>query len=68
MLTMILDIFSDHIRCYFVPNRSGKVTIFPEVTTPKLVLNFGVPLEYYTGTYALQFTNNFRYIRKFYSI
>lgn len=58
---MILDILPDHIGCYFITNRSGKVSIFPKFTTPELFFNFGVPLEYYAGTYALQFTNNFRY-------
>jgi len=51
---MILNIFFNHIRCYLVPNRSNKISIFPKLSALKLLLYFRVFLEYGTRTDALQ--------------
>ncbi len=39
---MVLDLFLDHVSGHFVTNCSGKVAVFPELTTPQLTSHFGI--------------------------
>ena len=57
---MILNIFSNHICSDFIANCADKIAIFPKFSTPKLLLYFWVFLKYYTRTYALQHSYDFR--------
>ena len=40
MLLVILNILSDDFGCSFITYGACEITLFPEVTTPKLALDF----------------------------
>jgi len=51
---MILNIIPNHLCCHLVANCSGKISIFPELSTPKLFLYLRMFMKYYAGTDTLQ--------------
>ena len=54
MFAMIPYVLPNHLCCHLGANCSGKISIFPKFSTPKLLFYFRVLLEYYAGTDALQ--------------
>ena len=50
---MVLNIFLDYFRSYFVANCANKVTIFPKFPSPQLPLHFSMSAKYLLRTYAL---------------
>ena len=61
MLAMILNVFFYHLGSYFVPYCSGKVSVFPELPSPKLFFDLRMFLKYFTCTDALHHSYHFRY-------
>ena len=52
--TMMLYIFPYHIVCYLFSNCSVEISLFPEMTTPKLFLNLRKFFEYLAARYTFQ--------------
>src|SRR3974390_1521777 len=58
---MILNILPDYLCRYFVSYGSGKISVFPKFSTPKLLLYFRVFSKYHACADALQHAYNFGY-------
>jgi len=56
LVTMILNIISNHTCSYLIFNGMHRVFILPKCCVPKLLLNFQIPLKYYTSDYTLKYT------------
>jgi hypothetical protein len=59
-MSMVLDIFFDHICGHLVPYRSGKVSIFPKFAPPKFLFNLRKYLKNPSGGLSLQTLDNLR--------
>lgn len=49
-MPMIVHIFLNHFRCYFIPYSSHKISIFPKLPSPQLPLHLRMPPEYFLRT------------------
>ena len=56
----MIDIPSYYVVCYLFPNCSVEISLFPEMTTPKLFLNLRKFFEYLTARYTFQNPYYFR--------
>ena len=50
----MIDIPSYYVVCYLFSNCSAEISLFPEMTTPKLFLNLWKLFEYLTARYTFQ--------------
>jgi hypothetical protein len=55
---LILNILSDHFRCYFIANRMDKGTIILEFLSPKLFLYLREFLKHYLCGYTFDYLNH----------
>src|SRR4030065_2071000 len=58
---MIFNIFLNHLSCYFVSDTPYKISITPEFSAPKLLLDLWKSFEKFSGRYTLHNLNNFRW-------
>ena len=57
---LILNIFTNQIRRYFVPHTPCKKSIIPKLPSPQLLLHLWKLLKYHPRRYTLQYLNNLR--------
>ena len=55
LCSLLLDVFSDDLRCHFATHRSNIVPVSPEFPTPKLLLHLRELPEYLTRRNALHY-------------
>jgi hypothetical protein len=53
-----LNVSSDDIGRDLIPHGPNKISVFPKLSTPKLLLHLRVFLENHTGTDALEHPNH----------
>jgi hypothetical protein len=58
---MCINILTNYFLGNLVPNRAGKISIFPQFTSPQFFLYFGILLKYFTRADTLEYANNFSY-------
>jgi len=60
-LGLIFDISPNHVCSYFVPYTSDKVTITPQLTSPKILSQSPELPKHLSGRYTLQYLHHFRW-------
>jgi hypothetical protein len=55
LITMILNILSDHFGRYLIAYSSCKISVFPKFTTPKLLFHLWVLMKNHARTHTLQY-------------
>ncbi len=58
---MILNVFPYYIVCNLFSNCSVEVALFPEMASPKFLLNFRELFKNLASRYAFDYPNHFRY-------
>jgi len=55
LITVIMNIFSDYFGRYLVAYGTGKISVFPKFTTPKMLLHLWVLMKNHARTHTLQY-------------
>ena len=61
LVSMIFDVALDQIRCNLISHRPRKISIFPKLPSPQLLLYLRKLIKYLTGRYTLQHPYHFGY-------